>query len=111
SRPRLDTMMPCGQNDAYYRFGSLEGATDGVHAVRLKSDIITWPVRADGSQSRQKYCMQPGTYCGLVLLFSTETGEPLAILNDGHLQHMRVGAAAGVGARLLARADAQRVGL
>jgi alanine dehydrogenase len=111
SRPRLDTMMPCGRDDAYYRFGSLEGATDGVHAVRLKSDIITWPTRDDGSQSRQKYCMQPGTYCGLVLLFSTETGEPLAILNDGHLQHMRVGAAAGVGARLLARADARRVGL
>ncbi len=111
SRPRLDTFMPCDREDGYYRFGSVEGATDGVHAVRLKSDIMTWPRRPDGSTSEQKYCVEPGTYCGLVLLFSTANGEPLAILNDGHLQHMRVGAAAGVGAKLLARADAHRVGM
>lgn len=110
-RPRLDTFMPCEREDGYYRFGSTEGATDGVHAVRLKSDVMTWPTNADGSRSEKKFCMQPGTYCGLVLLFSTDTGEPLAILNDGHLQHMRVGAAAGVGARLLARPDARRVGM
>lgn len=110
-RPRLDTFVPCEREDGYYRFGSIEGATDGVHAVRLKSDIMTWPKNADGSWSEKKYCMRPGTYCGLVLLFSTLNGEPLAILNDGHLQHMRVGASAGVGARLLARPDARRVGM
>ena len=110
-RPRLDTFVPCEREDGYYRFGSIEGATGGIHAVRLKSDIMTWPRNADGSWSEQKYCMEPGTYCGLVLLFSTANGEPLAILNDGHLQHMRVGAAAGVGARLLARPDARRVGM
>jgi alanine dehydrogenase len=82
-----------------------------VHAVRLKSDILTWPRHADGSRTREKHSMQPGVFCGLVLLFSTANGEPLAILNDGYLQHLRVGAAAGIGARLLARADAQSVGL
>jgi alanine dehydrogenase len=111
SRPRIDTLVPCSDESAYFRFGSIEGASDGVHAVRLKSDIMTWPMHEDGSWTREKYCMQPGVYCGLVLLFSTENGEPLAILNDGHLQHMRVGAAAGIGARLLSRADSRRVGL
>lgn len=111
SRPRLDTFFPCARDDGYYRFGSVEGAADGVHAVRLKSDIMTWPRRPDGSSSELKYCIKPGTYCGLVLLFSTANGEPLAIMNDGHLQHMRVGAAAGVGARLLARADSHILGL
>jgi alanine dehydrogenase len=111
SRPRIDTLVPCKVEDAYFRFGSIEGATDGVHAVRLKSDIMTWPKHPDGSWTREKYCMQPGVYCGLVLLFSTENGEPLAIVNDGYLQHMRVGAAAGVGARLLSRAESRRVGL
>jgi alanine dehydrogenase len=110
-RPRLDTFVPCALEDGYYRFGSLEGATDGVHAVRLKSDIMTWPKNSDGSWSEKKFCVRPGTYCGLVLLFSTENGEPLAILNDGYLQHMRVGAAAGIGARLLSRADCRRVGM
>jgi alanine dehydrogenase len=79
--------------------------------VRLKSDIMTWPKNPDGSWSEQKYCIRPGTYCGLVFLFSTANGEPLAILNDGHLQHMRVGAAAGIGARLLSRPESRRVGL
>jgi len=111
SRPRIDTLVPCSRGDAYFRFGSIEGATDGVHAVRLKSDIMTWPKNDDGSWSRKKYSVRPGLYCGLVLLFSTEDAEPLAILNDGYLQHMRVGAAAGIGARLLSRAESRRVGL
>jgi ornithine cyclodeaminase/alanine dehydrogenase-like protein (mu-crystallin family) len=46
-----------------------------------------------------------------VLLFSTGDGEPLAIINDGHLQHMRVGASAGIGTRLLSREDAHAVGM
>jgi alanine dehydrogenase len=111
SRPRIDTLVPCNSDDAYFRFGSIEGATDGVHAVRLKSDIMTWPKSEDGSWTREKHLDQPGVYCGLVLLFSTENAEPLAILNDGFLQHMRVGAAAGIGARLLAREDSRRVGM
>ena len=110
-RPRIDTYVPCDLEDGYYRFGSVEGASDGVLAVRLKSDIVHWPRGADGTTSESKFCMQPGTYCGLVFLYSTGNGEPLAILNDGHLQHMRVGGAAGIGTRLLAREDASTVGM
>jgi alanine dehydrogenase len=110
-RPRIDTLVPCSDENSYFRFGSIEGATNGMHAIRLKSDIMTWPKHADGTWTRQKFSTQPGTFCGLVLLFSTENGEPLAILNDGILQHMRVGAAAGIGARLLSRTDSRRVGL
>jgi ornithine cyclodeaminase/alanine dehydrogenase-like protein (mu-crystallin family) len=111
SRPRIDMFVPCNREDGYYRWGSVEGASDGVLAVRLKSDIVAWPEGPDGTRSESKYCMRPGTYCGLVLLFSTQDGEPLAIINDGHLQHMRVGASAGIGARLLAREDAHAVGM
>jgi alanine dehydrogenase len=110
-RPRVNFYAPCGRDDGYFRGTSVEGISHGVHAVRLKSDIITWPRTADGSWSEHKYCMQPGTYCGLVLLFSTENGEPLAMINDGHLQHMRVGGAAGIGTRLLAREDSHVIGL
>jgi ornithine cyclodeaminase/alanine dehydrogenase-like protein (mu-crystallin family) len=52
-----------------------------------------------------------GRYCGLVLLFSTENGEPLAILPDGVMQRMRVGAANGLGVKYLARRDARTVGI
>ena len=71
--------MPCAEEDGYYRFGSVEGATGGVHAVRLKSDVMTWPKRADGSWSEQKYCVQPGTYCGLVILFSKDFVRLVAV--------------------------------
>ena len=111
ARPRIDIYAPCDRPDGYYRWGSTEGVSDGVLAVRLKSDVITWPVAADGSRTEQKYCVEPGTYCGLVLLFSTGNGAPLAMMNDGHLQHMRVGGAAGIGTKLLARADAADVGM
>ncbi len=110
-RPRIDTYVPCDREDGYYRFGTVEGSSGGYYAVRLKSDIVHWPVGADGSVSENKYCVQPGTFCGLVILYSAGNGEPLAIMNDGHLQHMRVGGAAGIGTRLLAREDANTVGM
>ena len=37
------------------------------------------------------------------ITFSTDNGEPLAIMNDGILQHMRVGGAAAIGAKYLSR--------
>jgi ornithine cyclodeaminase/alanine dehydrogenase-like protein (mu-crystallin family) len=119
-RPRFDTYVPTAREDGYYRFGSVDGATDGILAVRLKSDVMVWPGDRNGGAdqpgshragSEQKYCIEPGTYCGLVMLFSTENGAPLAIINDGHLQHMRVGGAAGLGTRLLARDDAHTIGM
>src|SRR5262249_6304554 len=46
---------------------------------------------------------------GLVLLFSTSTGEPLAIFPDGMVQPMRVAATTALGAKALAREDASVV--
>ena len=108
-RPRIDVYFPNETPDGYYRWGTMEGAsrTLGVFAIRMKSDMLTWP---DG-RTEEKYCVQPGTYCGLIFLFSTRSGEPLAIINDGVLQHMRVGACAGLGAKYLARDDASVVGM
>lgn len=110
-RPRVDMYVPCQRDDGYFRWGTMEGANDGYFALRMKSDIIHWPRNADGGWTEEKYCMEPGTYCGLILLISTETGEPLAFLNDGALQHMRVGAGAALGVKHLAREDSETVGM
>jgi ornithine cyclodeaminase/alanine dehydrogenase-like protein (mu-crystallin family) len=110
-RPRIDMYMPCERDDGYYRWGSMEGASDGFFAIRMKSDIITWPRDADGNWTEEKYCREPGTYCGLIFLLSTENAEPLAFINDGNLQHMRVGGGAGIGVKYLAREDAHVVGM
>lgn len=110
-RPRIDMYMPTDQEDSYYRWGSMEGANGGYFAIRMKSDVITWPTTADGNWTEEKYCREPGTYCGLIFLLSTRNAEPLAFINDGALQHMRVGGGAGIGAKHLAREDSHVVGM
>lgn len=108
---RWDVWTPLGL-DKYYVFGSMQGVsrTLGVFALRLKTDIWTFPWE-HGMQTRDKYAVRPGKYCGLVLLFSIWNGEFLAILNDAHIQHMRVGATAGVAAKYMAKHDASHVGM
>ncbi|MDA2935033.1 hypothetical protein MYX82_11930 [Acidobacteria bacterium AH-259-D05] len=69
--------------------GSLDS---GVAALRLCSDVIRWEER-EGAIVKQKLPVAPGEkWVGLVLLFSVETTEPLAIFPDGVVQVMRVAA-------------------
>ena len=77
----------------------------GVGVVRINSDILSF-----ANKRQVKLPLAPGNrYTGLVLLFSIETGEPLAIFPDGILQRMRVGATSALAARYLARGDAKTV--
>jgi len=86
----------------------MEGASRklGVFAIRMKSDMLAWEEQ-DGFMVEDKYCMERGRYCGLIFLLSTRNAEPLALMNDGYLQHMRVGACAGIGTKYLARKNAK----
>ncbi|MEL0224507.1 MAG: ornithine cyclodeaminase family protein, partial [Gammaproteobacteria bacterium] len=95
----------------YFRWGSMEGASSHYFAIRMKSDIVSWPRTDDGGWTEEKHCIEPGTYCGLIFLLSTKNGEPLALINDGILQHFRVGGGAGIGAKYLSREDSEVVGL
>ena len=112
-RPRIDVYVPTDRTDDYYRWGTMEGASKelGVFAIRMKSDIIYWPTDDQGYWKEEKYSTRPGLYCGLVFLFSTINAEPLAIINDGIIQHMRVGGGAGLGAKYLSREDSHTVGM
>ncbi len=47
----------------------------------------------------------------LVILFDTDNGQPLALMDGGWLTALRTGAASGVATRLLARQDAQTLAL
>jgi ornithine cyclodeaminase/alanine dehydrogenase-like protein (mu-crystallin family) len=113
SRTRSDSFSQTGRPDALYSLKSMDGISPkfGVGAVRINSDIVTWP-KTGGNERRVKVPAAPNArYVGLILLFSTETGEPLAILPDGVLQRMRVGAANALGAKYLARPKARQVGI
>jgi len=45
-----------------------------------------------------------------LFLTDVETGEPLAIINDGYLQHLRVAADSAIGTALMAREDCGTLG-
>lgn len=98
--PRMELWSPAAQQDAYYCLGSMAGTTKhfGISAIRIKSDVLHWP----RGRRQEKYAVEPGTFCGFILLFSSTTGEPLALINDGILQRMRVGGSAGIAAGHLA---------
>ena len=107
--PRMELWSPAAQQDAYYCLGSMAGTTKhfGVTAIRIKSDVLHWPE----GQRQEKYAVQPGTFCGFILLFSSTTGEPLALINDGILQRMRVGGSAGIAAGHLANPGPNTLGI
>jgi len=110
-RPRIDIRIPTSDPSKNYQWGTMEGgSTAGYFAIRMKSDVI-YETHYNGSTTQEKYCTRPGFYCGLILLTSIETGEPLAFINDGYLQHMRVGADGGIGVKYLARQDAEVIGM
>jgi ornithine cyclodeaminase/alanine dehydrogenase-like protein (mu-crystallin family) len=110
-RPRIDIRIPTSDPGKNYQWGTMEGgSTAGYFAIRMKSDVI-YETEYNGVVTQEKYCTRPGLFCGLILLTSIENGEPLAFINDGHLQHMRVGGDGGIGVKYLANENAEVVGI
>src|SRR5437763_4913790 len=110
-RPRIDIRITTSDPQRNYQWGTMEGgSTAGYFAIRMKSDVV-YETEYNGVVTQEKYCVRPGLYCGLIFLTSIENGEPLAFINDGHLQHMRVGGDGGIGVKYLANEDAEVVGI
>ncbi len=113
-RVRTDIVTPTTwSEDGLYALKSMDGVIPklGVGATRINSDILTFPTTRTGMR-RVKVPAAPGNrYVGLVLLFSTHTGEPLAIFPDGVVQSMRVGGTSAMAADCLARKDADTVAI
>lgn len=113
NRTRSDSIIAHRtEKDAVYGLKSMDGVVPSlrVGAVRINSDVIAWP-KVGNSQRRTKIPAANGRWVGLVLLFSTDTGEPLAIMPDGVMQRVRVAAANGIGVKYMARADADDVAI
>ena len=110
-RPRIDIQIPTKDPNKIYQWGTMEGGSmSGYFAIRMKSDVI-YEQEYQGAITQEKYCVTPGRFCGLILLNNIQNGEPLALINDGYLQHMRVGADSGIGTKYMAREDAEIVGM
>ena len=77
----------------------------------MSSTLNHRPVRFGVERAERLYLAPGNTTIGLVQLYSTETGEPLAFMPDGMIQGMRVGGTYGLAAKYLARAHASTMGL
>ncbi|MBI4200340.1 MAG: ornithine cyclodeaminase family protein [Chloroflexi bacterium] len=100
--------IPPLEGDTWLNWAPMVAALPRLGAVAIR-------IRSDFFMSRQdrlvKYAVAPGKFCGLILLFSTRDAAPLAIMNEGHIQHMRVAAAGGLSAKYMARQGASTLGL
>lgn len=102
-----------GEGETYYTLEPQTGLVPryGVGAVRIKSDVMHWS-RVGGVIRRTKVPAAPDhRYCGLIMLFDIRSCAPTALLPDGMIQRMRVGATSALGVKYLARPDARTVGL
>jgi ornithine cyclodeaminase/alanine dehydrogenase-like protein (mu-crystallin family) len=113
NRPQSQTYLPGPLEGSSYCLKTVEGGDHalGVMAIRLTSDVLRAET-SGGVTRRIKVPAAPGgRFLGLVLLFSLENGSLLAILPDGIIQRLRVGASSALATREMARADARTVGL
>lgn len=103
NRPRSHTFTPLAPGQ-FYLFKSMDGSWPRarVHALRLSSDRIEEVVEGGILKRRKPPVASGNRWLGLVLLFNIDTTELMAIMQDGYLQRMRVGATSGLAARCLA---------
>jgi ornithine cyclodeaminase/alanine dehydrogenase-like protein (mu-crystallin family) len=110
---RIDVYVPSGVETApYYRWAVMTGGSkrDGLLCARMLSDMVAWP-REYGRVRENKYARAPGMFCGLLFLFSAADATPVAMINDGLLQHVRVGGGAGLGVKYISRPDSETIGM
>ncbi len=110
--PRYDVFSPTKPNE-FYEYKTMSGVLPGrnIAALRLNSSVVKWYEKA-GAVRKDKLPVAGGDkFVGLVMLFSTETGEPLAIFPDGYVQKLRVAGASAIAARYLARKNSTTMAL
>ena len=112
TRQRTESWLPHHDADTFYQCKTMEGGVPyiGKYVIRIDSNVTR--KKQQGHSSRLEHVpFANGSWMGLLLVFSTETGELLGWMPDGYLQRTRVGALYAVAADYLARADCQDVGL
>ena len=110
NRPRVRYLAQHPDPDRRYFANVHVGAVPsyGVACVRAGSQIM----RPPGPANKTRLFENPSAFnWGLVILYSLETAEPLALMHEFQLSGMRVGATTGLAVDRMARKDARTLGL
>lgn len=114
---RHDVLTSAPSLNAINSFKSMCGVVPSLDAacLRVDSDLLRMP-SATGDSRREKLTrsqeesIRIGKENGLLMLYQLSTGELLAILTDGEIQRLRVGATSALAIKYLANPSASRVG-
>lgn len=112
TRHRTESWLPHREANTFYQCKTMEGGVlyIGKYVIRIDSNVTR--NKQQGYSSRTEHVpFANGSWMGMLLVFSTETGELLGWMPDGYLQRTRVGALYALAADYLARADCEEVGL
>jgi alanine dehydrogenase len=111
NKPRTRYKVPPDLDKPGYMANIIPGAvpSSGVAALRYDSTIVQERIVA--GTKRMDFPSPLKRSWGFVLLFSLQTGEPLAIIHDFSLSAIRVGATTGVAHRALAKKHSKVVGI
>ncbi len=112
ARQRTESWLVHEQTDTFYQCKTMEGGVPyiGKYVIRIDSNVTK--ENNLGNVSRTVHlALANGNWMGMLLVFSTETGELLGWMPDGYLQRTRVGALYALAADYLARSDSKDVGL
>jgi len=112
TRQRTESWLPHRTTDTFYQCKTMEGGVPyiGKYVIRVDSNVTR--KKQQGQSSRVEHVhFGNGSWMGMLLVFSTETGELLGWMPDGYLQRTRVGALYALAADYLACPDAEEVGL
>ena len=110
NRPRMRYLAQHPDPERRYLANVHVGAVPsyGIACVRAGSQIIKPP---SATVDRRLYENPQAFNWGIVILYSIETAEPLALMHEFQLSGMRVGATTGVAVDQIARKDASILGL
>ena len=110
NRPRMRYLAQHPDPTCRYMANVHVGAVPsyGIACVRAGSQIMKPP---SASNDRRLYENPQAFNWGIVILYSIETAEPLALMHEFQLSGMRVGATTGVAVDAIARQDASTLGL
>lgn len=111
NRPRVRYKVPPDLDKPGYMANIIAGAVPGLGVAALRYDSTIVQQRVVAGAKRMDFPSPKKRSWGFVLLFSLETGEPLALVHDFSLSAIRVGATTGVAHRALAKKNARVVGL
>jgi alanine dehydrogenase len=110
NRPRMRYLAQHPDPERKYLANVHVGAVPsyGIACVRAGSQIIKPP---SATVDRRLYENPKAFNWGIVILYSIETAEPLALMHEFQLSGMRVGATTGAAVDAVARQDAATLGL